>query len=223
MSYIKTIVLGGIGSAEVWSSGASWRNFELFPASMTQTMIESLARRLVTNIPTATWPANLRSLLSTTGEIRGWRVEQHEEDESLSNVGEAFYTTPVAGTSAATKTPQDSLVFSLRTSTPGARGRGRMYWPALAAPLGTDFKITSANALAYATAAAQLLKLIGDQINAEWAANSIAVTTELAVRSTTDHVSRKVERIQVGDVLDTQRRRRDRLSETYSVVNYPPS
>ena len=98
-----------------------------------------------------------------------------------------------------------------------------MYWPALAAPLGTDFKITSANSLGYATAAAQLLKLIGDQINAEWAANSIAVTTELAVRSTTDHVSRKVERIQVGDVLDTQRRRRDRLSETYSVVNYPPS
>lgn len=221
MSYIKTIVLGGIGSTEVFSTGMAWRNFELFAASMTQEMIESLSRRLITNITSTSIPAALRNLLSTSGEIRGWRVEQHGEDEQLTNVGESFYASPITGLGSPSKTPQDSLVFSLRTSTPGARGRGRMYWPALSATLGADFKLSSPAPATAALAAATLADLVGDQINAEWAANSFAVTTELAVRSTTDHTSRKVERIQVGDVLDTQRRRRDNLPETYVVQPYP--
>lgn len=221
MSYIKTILLGGIGSSEVFSTGMAWRNFELFGASMTQVMIESLSRRLITNITSAAIPTGLKTLMSNGAEFRGWRVEQHDEDESLTNVAESFYPTPIAGTGSASKTPQDSLVFSLRTSTPGARGRGRMYWPALGATLGSDFKLTNPSAATVALAAATLADMVGDQINLEWAANSMAVTCELAVRSTTDHVSRKVERIQVGDVLDTQRRRRDNLPETYVVQSYP--
>lgn len=188
---------------------------------MTQEMIESLSRRLITNIPSAQIPSTLKVLLSSGAQIRGWRVEQHGEDEALTNVGESFYASPISGTGSATKTPQDSLVFSLRTSTPGARGRGRMYWPALGATLGGDFKLTNPPAATVALAAATLADLVGDQINLEWSANSMAVTTELAVRSTTDHASRKVERIQVGDVLDTQRRRRDNLPETYVVQSYP--
>lgn len=221
MTYVKTIVLGGIGSSEVFSTAMTWRNFELFEAVMTQQMIESLSRRLITNITTAQIPQTLKQLMSNATELRGWRVEQHDEDERLTNVAESFYAAPILGSGSASKTPQDSLVFSLRTSTPGARGRGRMYWPAIGAALGPDFKLTSPTATSVALAAATLADLVGDQINAEWSANSIVVTTELAVRSTTDHASRKVERIQVGDVLDTQRRRRDNLPETYVVQTYP--
>jgi hypothetical protein len=36
-------------------------------------------------------------------------------------------------------------------------------------------------------------------------------------------MSRKVERLQVGSILDTQRRRRDSLVETYVMQNYPSS
>lgn len=221
MSYIKTIVLGGIGSSEVFSTSMTWRNFELFGASMKQEMIESLSRRLVSTILSAAVPQPLKTLMSNAAQLRGWRVEQHDEDERLTNVAESFYAAPMPGTGSPSKTPQDSLVFSLRTSTPGARGRGRMYWPAIGASLGPDFKLTSPTAASVAAAAATLAKLVGDQINAEWSANSMAVTAELAVRSTTDHASRKVERIQVGDVLDTQRRRRDNLPETYVVQPYP--
>ena len=104
---------------------------------------------------------------------------------------------------------------------PGARGRGRVYWPALGATLGSDFALTTPASDVIALAAATLFDLIGDQINAEWAANSIAVTTELAVRSVTDHQSRTVVRLQVGNRMDTQRRRRDRLVENYAVQSYP--
>lgn len=221
MSYIRIIMLGGLGDAEVWTCGLSYRNFELFPASMTQTMIESLATRLVTVIDATAIGSNLRTLISSSAEIRGWRVEQHEEDESLANVAEAFYATAIAGTGTPTKTPQDAVVISLRTSTPGARGRGRVYLPALGASLNASFRLTGPTPAVILAGARGLFRLIGDQINAEWAANSIAVTAELCVRSVTAHQSRKVERVQVGDVLDTQRRRRDRIPENYSVLTYP--
>lgn len=223
MSYIKTIMLGTLGTAENWSCGITWRNFELFPASMTQTMIESLSTRLVTAIPAASVPAQLKTLWSNSCNLTAWRVEQHGEDEALTNVGQASYATPVAGTGGASKSPQDALVVSLRTATPGARGRGRLYWPALGASLTTDFSLSSPSATNIALATAQLMKLVGDQINAEWAANSQAVSAELAVRSITDHTSRKVERLQVGSALDTQRRRRDKVIETYIVQAYPPA
>lgn len=216
-------MMGTLGSTENWSCGLTWRNFELFPASMTQPMIESLATRLVTALPSGTIPTALRGLWSSSASLTGWRVEQHGEDEALTNVGQASYTTPVNGSGTATKTPQDALVVSLRTSTPGARGRGRLYWPALAATLSSDFSLTGPTPAAAALATAQLMKLVGDQINAEWAANSQAVTCELAVRSIADHTSRKVERLQVGSALDTQRRRRDKIIETYTVQAYPPA
>lgn len=223
MTYLKAIVLGRLGATEVWSVGLTFRNFELFPASMTQTMVESLANRLVSAIPSGTWPAGIKTCISSSASILGWRVEQHEEDEKLRNVAEAFYASPVTGTGTATKTPQDAMVVSLRTSTPGARGRGRVYWPALALALNSEFRLATGVPLGVASGTAQLAKLIGDQMNAEYGANSAAVTVELAVRSITDHTSRKVERLQAGDVLDTQRRRRDSIPETYVVQPYPPA
>lgn len=223
MSYIKTIMLGRLGASEQWSCGITWRNFELFAATMSQTMIESLAQRLVANITSANIPAPIRTLWSTSGGLIAWRVEQHGEDEKLTNVGEAAYSTQIVGTGSATKSPQDAIVVSMRTSTPGARGRGRLYWPALGTTLTSEFALSSPAPASVALASAQLFKLVGDQITAEWAANSIAVTPELAVRSVTDHQSRKVERLQVGSVLDTQRRRRDKLIESYAVQNYPPA
>jgi hypothetical protein len=42
-----------------------------------------------------------------------------------------------------------------------------------------------------------------------------------SVRSSTDHVCRDITSIQVGSVLDTQRRRRDILPESYATVTYP--
>jgi hypothetical protein len=221
VSYIKVIALGRIGAAEKWSCGVVYRNFELFAASMSQTMIESLANRLITGIPSASIPSTLKSVWSNAVSITGWRVEQHGEDEKLTNVGEAAYAAAPVGSGSMSKSPQDALVVSLRTSTPGARGRGRIYWPALGVGLNGEFQVTTPTQAQIALATAQLFQLIGDQIKSEWAANSMAVTPELAVRSITDHMSRKVERLQVGSILDTQRRRRDSLVETYVMQNYP--
>lgn len=221
MSYLRVIALGSIGGVEEWSSGVSYRFFQLSFVDMTQSQLESLVQRLITNVTSTALPATLRSLMSTGATLTGWRVESHGEDEKLLAVAQNNYPTPIAGTGTPTKAPQDALVFSFRTSTPGARGRGRTYWPALGAGLSATFNLFTPTAAAVAADAKVLYKLIGDQINAELAANSLAATVELAVRSGSDHSSRLVNRIQVGNVLDTQRRRRDSLVESYQIVSYP--
>lgn len=221
MAYTRVIVQGSFSGVETWSSGVNFSFFASVFGGFSQTQCESIVQRLITNIPLATWPAALRALLSTTGSITGWRVETHQEDESISAVAENNYAAAIAGTGGATKSPQDCVVFSLRSGTPGARGRGRMYWPALGCTLGAGFKISAPTPLAIAGDAKALLKLIGDQLNAELAANSVAATVELAVRSQVGHENNPVIRVQVGDVLDTQRRRRDALVESYAVTAYP--
>lgn len=221
MAYTRVIVKGSLGGVEEWSTGASFSFFASVFSGFNQTQCESIVQRLLTNIPLASWPTALRNLLAVGNSITGWRVETHQEDESISAVAENNYAVPVAGLTTPTKTPQDAVVISLRSGTPGARGRGRMYWPALGANLGATFKLTSPTPGAIAADARTLLKLIGDQLNAELAANSIVATVELAVRSQVSHDNNPVIRLQVGDVLDTQRRRRDALAEAYSVVAYP--
>jgi hypothetical protein len=96
-----------------------------------------------------------------------------------------------------------------------------MYWPALGATLSGSFQITAPTAAATAGHVKTWLNAIGGQINAYYASISSLLTVVLSVRSTTDHLCRNVVNIQVGTILDTQRRRRDALVETYTTVSYP--
>ena len=212
---------GTFPGGEVWSTSAAFSYFASSFSGFNQSQCESIVTRLLTNIPTATWPASLKTLLAAQGAITGWRVETRQENEAISAVSENAYASPVAGTGSASKTLQDAVVISLRTATPGARGRGRMYWPALGASLDGQFRLATPSASNVADGAKTLLKLIGDQLNAELAANSIVATVELAVRSQTLHECNPVVRLQVGNVLDTQRRRRDSLVEAYATTSYP--
>lgn len=221
MAYTRVIVQGTFPGGEVWSTSAAFSYFASAFSGFNQSQCESIVTRLLTNIPTATWPASLKTLLAAQGAITGWRVETRQENEAISAVAENAYSSPVAGTGSASKTLQDAVVVSLRTATPGARGRGRMYWPALGASLDGQFRLTTPSAANVADGAKTLLKLIGDQLNAELAANSIVATVELAVRSQTLHECNPVVRLQVGNVLDTQRRRRDSLTEAYATTSYP--
>jgi hypothetical protein len=48
-----------------------------------------------------------------------------------------------------------------------------------------------------------------------------ALRSALAVRSLADHTCRNVVSVQVGTTMDTQRRRRESIPETYTTVAYP--
>lgn len=117
----------------------------------------------------------------------------------------------------ATSMPQQvACAFSLDTGAPGASNRGRVYWPALAASLGSDGYLTSDTTDALSTA-------MGDFLHFAANAGATAITPGLtpAVVSTVKEQARVITQVRVGNRLDIQRRRADKQDETYSVAVVP--
>ena len=221
MAYWRVIVKGSLGTVEKWSTSTAYGIVGLAPDVPDQADTDAMATAIRTATTAANVTANLLALLSSSGNIEAIRVEKRAEDETVLNVSEQLLTTPLSGSSTANKTPQDALVFSLRTSTPGARGRGRMYWPALSQNLSASFQVTSPTPATLAGNVKTWLQAINTAMDGVYIAQASALRVALAVRSGTDHVCRDVTQIQVGSVLDTQRRRRDTLPESYGAVTYP--
>lgn len=221
MSFIRTIFKGSLGAVENWSVGINWGIFGLSPDAPDQAEVDGILAALRgTSAVTSLQPA-LLTLLSTSANVNAIRVEKRAEDEQILSVAEGLLTTPTTGTGTASKTPQDAYVFSLRTNTPGARGRGRIYWPALGAGLSGTFQISTPTVATVSAQTKIWLQAIGTAMNGYYASISSPKTVVLSVRSVTDHVCRDVTQLQFGSILDTQRRRRDALPETYTSVVYP--
>jgi hypothetical protein len=105
------------------------------------------------------------------------------------------------------------VVFSLRTATAGGSGRGRLYWPATGIALSTTtMRVPAATVTAVLAAVESYLTSIKTAIDATLDGIS------LAVWSRTLESTANVTTIQMGDVVDTQRRRRDTLVETYQSI-----
>lgn len=98
--------------------------------------------------------------------------------------------------------PQLAVVCSLRTSLATRAGRGRMYWPGPASDALTSGKIGATPQAVFVTAGSALFSALG-------AASMIPV---LYSRTTT--LVQVITSFDVGNVLDTQRRRRDQLVES---------
>lgn len=214
MSYNKLIYQGGLPGGEVWSCGLS---FDADGGEGIQDPEDLADWALAVGTLYAALPAgnSLKNLQSTAVTATGIRAEARAEDETLINFGEYTFPTPIIGTSTPTKTFQTSLVLSLRTPTPGGVGRGRVYWPAIALPLDTaSLRLSGSLRTGYVTD-------WRTHINAVIAAATGGAVLHLIVRSVTFHVSRRVTQLQVGDVPDVQRRRRDTLQEAYTSITFP--
>lgn len=120
---------------------------------------------------------------------------------------------PVGGGTSSVLPLQDSVVASHRTSQVGRRGRGRMFLPPassliMSSTAGARGRITSGSVAA--VAAAQVTLLEDTQLNGSgpsgWAC---PVVTGMPFEQYA-----LITQVQVGDVMDTQRRRRNALIET---------
>jgi hypothetical protein len=216
--YLRIRPLGSVPSVgEKWTISPAYR-WVPFTSQFDQAMLQSLAGRLITNISNTTL-GQLRDTLSSSVVIAGWRVEQYNESEQLQASAEATYATALAGINNPTKSLQDAVVCSLKTYTPGARGRGRVYWPG-AQLTAANFRITAPTITQLANSFKALFLAIQAEINAEALANGFGNVSELAVRSVSTHESLMVVSLAVGDIIDTQRRRRDMVAETRVAVSY---
>lgn len=157
------------------------------------------------------FPDNLQNRLSTVCLVTAIRTEYWDENGDMTEAAEYSMPVPAAGTSAPNMPLQTAIVSSLKTGRPGRSYRGRLYWPCLSINLNaTTLRVSTADIGEFATAVASWLHdtAILGQVHMPALAP--------CVYSPTLGVASEIITVSVGDVLDTQRRRRDKAIETYS-------
>jgi hypothetical protein len=209
---LRISIIGAMPNGEEWSVNPVFSVGGDFGVPVTQIQAQTIA----TAIAAISAGNDLRGLMSTSTNINAIRVEARAVNGTLEAQAEASMVTPQAGMGGTNAHPfQTAMVFSLRTATPGATGRGRMYWPATGATLSVStLRPSSAYVLTALTAMETYLSAIE-------AAIEVTLTgVALAVWSRKMEALRVVTQLQAGDVLDVQRRRRDALIENYQTVAY---
>lgn len=116
---------------------------------------------------------------------------------------------PVQGAGTQVQPNQCAVVVSLLTGQAGRSRRGRIYVPWLASGL-TAGRLVAAQVTAAADRAAVLAVEARD-----WGFGGPTLSGELVVASATYGYNTPVTQIRVGNVMDTQQRRRDGLVEEY--------
>lgn len=150
-----------------------------------------------------TTPAdNINQLISSIVETTQF-VTAVLDPVSLKQTSLNESTAALLGTAATTSLPpQDSCVITWRTATPTRGGRGRMYLPVFASSALTQGLLNSASQTIVAKAGFNLLNsLSGAGLQAVLLNRTTQATTVITGGD-------------VGNVIDTQRRRRDKLVET---------
>jgi len=213
MSYVRVSILGASPNGEVWSVNPVFDPTGEFGSTVDQTALDSAASAISLISP----GAFLLTGLSTALTITGARVEVRDDStDDLLAISVKPRATPLVGTNTPARGPQDAMVISLRTDTPGGSGRGRLYWPFLGIGVTTALRI-------HPTDQANALSGMATYLHAMESALATAFPTigfDLAVRSRLTHTTPHVTRIQIGDVVDTQRRRRDKYIESYVSVAF---
>lgn len=208
---IRVSIKGSMPGGEVWSVNPIWKQ-GTGDLGLTFTQAQAIA----TNVSAISLSIPLRSLFSAETRIVGCRVESRDTGGTLFAQAEASVASVVGGSGAQNHPFQTSIVQSLRTAVAGARGRGRLYWPATGLALDSaSLRVPTASVSAALGAVKAYLASIDTIVKAQSAGST------LCVWSRTDNVLRDVNEMRMGDVLDVQRRRRDALVEGVTVTAYP--
>lgn len=214
MSYVRVSILGSTSGGEKWSINPVFDPTAEWGDTVDQTNLDAAAAAIAALNP-GVIPL---SFLSTAMAITGARLEvRNDSTDDLIGISINTRTTPLAGTGTAKLPPQAASVLSIRTNTPGGSGRGRVYWPAMGATLAATGRFDSGTQLTNLTQMRVYLTAMRDALATAFP----TIGFNLAVRSTTTHSTPHAVRIQIGDVVDTQRRRRDTLSEAYQTLSFP--
>lgn len=212
-TYNRAILSGGLPGGEVWSTSVAFADIT-GSASVGETDFTELSGWAQTWVDAielnTTW--DVLDLLSSSATILNLRIEARDAAGTLLQAGEAI--TNIIGEGSAACPFQTSVVSSLLTGRPGRSYRGRMYWPAIGAIVDpTTLRLDDPSSGGVATGVVQYLA------QGETAYAGGLELKPVVVGAAADAVT-EVTSVSVGDILDTQRRRRDRVAEFYTVIPY---
>lgn len=147
------------------------------------------------------------NLIGNSSALSAVRTYYYPTEGGPATAQGGFAGTRITGTAEVRQAPQVCQVVSLLTGLAGRRTRGRFYWPALACLIGSDLKhVSPGSTQDIANAWATVLEGIGE-------AGPVTGLRPVVVSKVGAGDVTKVTSVQVRDVYDTQRRRRDALIE----------
>lgn len=214
--HIQYTFSGGLPGGEIWScsmrTAAAAVTLEqlqeaaLFAGTAFKAMWETAGSVRASNPPSVTFTKTTARLIGADGIAIF--VAEDTIRQSAGNAG---------GQGAPN---QSALVATLATPKAGRTGKGRMYFPWLfpAFTEGTD-KLNPTTLNPFAAAMAAMLDTHADGPGGTWGPFRIAVQSRVIGSPSVSPVTS----VRIGDVMDTQRRRRNKVIETYYTQPVAPT
>lgn len=202
-------IIGASAGGEVWSINPRYATSGDGPVTAFADL-QAWATAISFMNSNAVFPTLMLGLLSSAGSITAVRTEYIDASGNLAQAAEVTLATPAAGSGLPSKPQQTAWVLSLMTGRPGRSYRGRLYFPAWGNPtLDAGFRVPIAQRTPMLTAMNAWLRAVGDACTAPGIQGPVVVSQ---TRGTLDFVTS----VSLGDILDTQRRRRDAMIEQRS-------
>lgn len=213
LSHKVTILGTCFGGAEVWTT-SFWLGLDgggTF-ADPTQGEADAIATAWQTFFTTAS--SAISSRYQTTAIKVSEVLANGTSNPNLTKYH--TYGTPISGAAGSTANPpQCALVATLTSARQrGYASKGRMYLPGINTTVGTDGRLLTSAVDPTATN----LKTFFDSVNSTNGLSLYAILNSAATTGVPSHsaLQVRVTGLKIGNVFDTQRRRRNGLTETYT-------
>ena len=167
-------------------------------------------------------PTVMRQALSSSLSITGIRMEAISDEGFLAGAAEHTLAAPVAGSTAPIRPLNVAWCVTLNHGAQyGRSGRGRLFWPALGSvpTLSTTVRVSASQRQTFLTALTGWLEAVAGIIRD--GTGKAVTSARQVVWSRTRGTLTEVDNLSLGDILDSQRRRRDALREQRTTIPWP--
>lgn len=202
---IRLIPNGHINTTQTWSTGLSMA-LNLSSSDLTQAQLDGVLSDCLTSF--ATWWTAIKPFCSGLTQYDGLRAYYYPFGATKASLSSVTLITPVVGTGTLALPSFVSCVATLRTATPGRRGRGRNYLPTNALQATNAHQFTQANITTIANAHAALLTAL-NALNLT--ARGIGSHNQVVNSSSNIGTNFPITRVTVDSLPDTQHRREDKF------------
>nr|CRY96074.1 hypothetical protein [uncultured prokaryote] len=211
MAFNKVEIKGTLASGDVWSINPCFAGGAVGSVTAYEALLDWATAVVALNAGDI-FPTEVLDIMSTAVTITSVRIGAYTADGELVQAAEVNATDLPTGSSTPTNPGQSALVVSLLSGRPGRSYNGRLFLPCLAPALNTlTLRIGGSVARDVAAGMAAWLTDVADASGETGAYGPVIVSHKLGT-------SVGVSSVRVGDVVDTQRRRRDAVKENYSTA-----
>lgn len=152
-------------------------------------------------------------------EVSDWRFYIIGTDNKMEGNGpklREYETNELRGGAGTTPFPaQVTLCISTVAPNRGPAQFGRFYLPGPTRPIGSDFRISAADAITYQGLAVQFLKDVSDAIDLEQTQSAVGLHVSKGPVGSSTGTRQTIDHVRVGRVYDTMQSRRRSLEEDY--------